>query len=134
IDARTIARTLEVKDRAVSVAGRSEKFFVADGVTYSHIMDPRTGMPAQGLLSVVVLSRTGTEGDALDDAFFVLGVEGSRDYLTRLSEVDVWFFLPDAHGGWTLVDGRHSPARRHLLRRRVRKLASSVTTQALGDV
>ena len=110
IDSRRIALRLDLKDRAVSVAGRSEKFFVADGVTYSHVMDPRTGMPAQGVLSVVVLTRSGTAGDALDDAFFVLGVERSRDYLMRLSETDVWFFLPDAHGGWTLVDGRRGPA------------------------
>src|SRR5262249_1408238 len=103
IDARKIALTLALKDRAISVAGRSEKFFVADGVTYSPIMDPRPGMPGQGVLSVVVLTRTGTEGDALDDAFFVLGVERSRGYLTRLSETDVWFFLPDAHGGWSVV-------------------------------
>jgi len=111
IDSRKIALTLEVKDRAVSVAGRAEKFFVADGVTYSHIMDPRTGMPAQGVLSVVVLARTGTEGDALDDAFFVLGVDGSGGYLHRLRGIEVLFFVPDTHGGWTLVDGRHGPAK-----------------------
>src|SRR5262249_53033331 len=68
IDSRKTAFTLHVKDRAVSVAGSSEKSFEAGGVTYSHIMDPHTGMPVQGMLSVVVLSRTGTEGDALDDA------------------------------------------------------------------
>ncbi|HJZ74508.1 MAG TPA: FAD:protein FMN transferase [Vicinamibacterales bacterium] len=106
IDARAIALTLELKERAVSVAGRSEKFFVADGVTYSHIMDPRTGAPAQGILSVVVLSRTGTEGDALDDAFFVLGPKASREYLRRLPETDALFFLPDQQRGWILVDTR----------------------------
>jgi len=104
LDSRKVALTLDVRDHAVSVAGRSEKFFVADGVTYSHIMDPRTGTPAQGVLSVVVRARTGTEGDALDDAFFVLGVEGSRDYLNRLRDTDVWFFMPDQQRGWVLVE------------------------------
>jgi thiamine biosynthesis lipoprotein ApbE len=59
-------------------------------------MDPRTGRPVQGVLSVAVLSADATSGDALDDALFVLGPEGSRDYLRRLSGVDAYFFLPGA--------------------------------------
>jgi thiamine biosynthesis lipoprotein len=103
IDSRKIALDVELKDRAVSVAGSSEKSFEAGGVTYSHIMDPRTGTPAQGVLSVVVLASSGTEGDALDDAFFVLGPEGSRAYLNRLHDTEAWFFLPDPRRGWILV-------------------------------
>jgi len=103
IDARTFALTVRLKDRAVSVAGSSEKSFEADGLTYSHIMDPRTGKPAQGVLSVAVLASTGTAGDALDDAFFVLGPERSREYLNRLRDTEALFFLPDQSRGWTLV-------------------------------
>jgi FAD:protein FMN transferase len=103
IDPRTDALSVQLKDRAVSVAGSSEKSFEADGVTYSHIMDPRTGRPAQGVLSVAVLARTGTAGDALDNAFFVLGPDGSRDYLSRLPETEVFFFVPDSGRRWTLV-------------------------------
>ena len=47
-------------------------------------MDPRTGRPVQGLLAVAVLTETGTNGHALDDGLFVLGVEGSRSYRARL--------------------------------------------------
>jgi thiamine biosynthesis lipoprotein len=114
IDSRKIALTLHLKDRAVSVAGSSEKSFEAGGVTYSHIMDPRTGKPAQGVLSVVVLASTGTDGDALDDAFFVLGPERSRAYLNRLRSTDVFFFVASARvgserasTGWTLIQ-QHS--------------------------
>jgi FAD:protein FMN transferase len=103
IDAQKIAFTVELKDRALSVAGSSEKSFEAGGVTYSHIMDPRTGQPAQGVLSVAVLASSGTEGDALDDAFYVLGPEGSRAYLHRLRHTEAFFFLPDGPRRWTLV-------------------------------
>ena len=48
IDPRKTALTVRLKDRALSVAGSSEKSFEAGGVTYSHIMDPRTGRPVQG--------------------------------------------------------------------------------------
>ena len=84
IDPRKTAFTIELKDRALSVAGSSEKAFEAGGVRYSHIMDPRTGRPVQGVLSVAVLASSGTAGDALDTAFFVLGPERSRPYLNRL--------------------------------------------------
>lgn len=104
--AATIARTLRLKDRAVSMAGTSEKFFERDGVRYAHIMDPRSGWPVQGLLSVAVLAPTATAGDALDDGLFVLGPDRSRDYLATLTDVEVFFFIPDASRHWRLVHRR----------------------------
>jgi thiamine biosynthesis lipoprotein len=97
-----IVRKVVLRDRALSVSGSRGKFFEAAGAVYSHIMDPRTGFPVQGVLSVAVVTDTGTAGDALDDAFFVLGVEGSREYLRRLPATDAFFFLPRGHG-WRLV-------------------------------
>lgn len=102
----TIARTLRLKNRALSVAGTSEKFFERAGVRYSHIMDPRSGWPVQGVLSVAVLAPTGTAGDALDDALFVLGPERSRGYLATLTGVEAFFFLPDVGRQWRLVHRR----------------------------
>jgi thiamine biosynthesis lipoprotein len=99
-----VATSVQLRDRALSVAGTSEKFFEAGGVRYSHIMDPRTGSPVQGVLSVAVLTSSGTAADALDDAFFVLGPERSRDYLKRLlPKTEAFFFLPTATDGWRMV-------------------------------
>jgi FAD:protein FMN transferase len=106
IDPRKVAFAIELKDRALSVAGSSEKAFEAGGVTYSHIMDPRTGRPVQGVLSVAVLASSGTAGDALDNAFFVLGPERSRAYLNRLHDTEAMFFVPDASRGWLVVRER----------------------------
>ena len=103
VDSRKVARDVELKDRALSVAGSSEKSFEVDGVRYSHIMDPRTARPVQGVLSVAVMTATGTEGDALDDAFFVLGPARTREYLQRLREVGMFFVLQDGHKGWTMI-------------------------------
>ena len=106
VDSRRTALTVTLKDRAVSVAGRSEKSFESGGVRYSHIMDPRTGRPVQGVLSVAVLASTGIAGDALDDAFFVMGPERSRAYLNTLAGTEAFFFLPDAKRGWKIVERR----------------------------
>jgi FAD:protein FMN transferase len=97
------AHTVHLKDRALSVSGSAEKSFEAGGVTYSHIMDPRSGWPVQGVLSVAVLAPSAMAGDALDNALFVLGPEGSRAYLQRLVGVEAVFFLPRANRSWAMV-------------------------------
>jgi thiamine biosynthesis lipoprotein ApbE len=53
--------------------------------------------------SVAVLAPSGTAGDALDDAFFVQGVERSRAYLKHLPGTEAFFFLPAPGRRWTLV-------------------------------
>jgi len=98
IDSRKTALTVQLRDRALSVAGSSEKSFDTGGVTYSHIMDPRTGKPVQGVLSVAVLTSSGTAGDALDNALFVLGLEDSRAYLHKLPDTEAFFWLSGPSG------------------------------------
>jgi thiamine biosynthesis lipoprotein len=102
-DSRKVALRVRLRDRALSVSGSSEKSFEMGGVRYSHIMDPRTGRPAQGVLSVAVLTSNGTRGDALDDAFYVEGVERTREHLRRLPGTEAFFFLPEGRGGWRVV-------------------------------
>jgi thiamine biosynthesis lipoprotein len=104
LDARKTARAITLRNGAISVAGRSEKSFESGGVFYSHIMDPRTGTPAQGVLSVAVLAASGTAADALDNALFVLGAEGGASCLRRFAATGALFFLPDAARGWRIVE------------------------------
>ena len=108
-DARKTAFHTSLKNRALSVAGSSEKSFESGGVRYSHIMDPRAGRPAQGVLTTAVISRTGTDGDALDDALFVMGPERSKEYLRRLPATEVFFLIPSGEGAWTMVHERSGP-------------------------
>ena len=113
-DPAATALTARLADRARSISGSYEKSFERGGLTYSHIMDPRTARPVQGMLSVAVLSESGTAGDALDDAFFVSGVERSRKYLERLPGTEAFFFVPRAGRRWTLTRLRGpAPGRSH---------------------
>jgi len=98
-----IALSVPLRDRALSVAGGYERFFEKDGVTYSHIMDPRTGRPVRGVLSVAVLSATATDGDALDDVLFVEGVRRAAAILNRRPSTEALFFLPAGGRRWTLL-------------------------------
>jgi thiamine biosynthesis lipoprotein len=99
------ALRVSLRDQALSVSGGYARFFVKDGVSYSHIMDPRTGQPVQGVLSVAVVSPSATDGDALDNVLFVQGLERARAFVERLPEPlqpSVYFFLPGDAGGYRL--------------------------------
>jgi thiamine biosynthesis lipoprotein len=82
---------VSLKDASLSTSGNYEKFFRAGGRTYSHIIDPRTGYPAQGLLSTSAIAPTAMQTDALSTAFFVLGKEGARRYLRGHPGISAFF-------------------------------------------
>jgi thiamine biosynthesis lipoprotein len=101
-DAAKAALSVRLRDRALSVSGGYARFFEQDGVTYAHILDPRTGQPVQGVLSVAILSDSATDGDALDDVLFVQGIERAGSYLKRPG-TEAFFFLPRPGGRWRLA-------------------------------
>ncbi len=73
------AETIYLRDESLSTSGSYEKFFTAGGVRYSHIMDPRTGRPAQGTAAVSVRSRSALDSEVWTTALFVLGLEWARE-------------------------------------------------------
>ncbi len=69
---KTVA-DLFLKDQSMSTSGSYEKFFEAEGKIHSHIMDPRTGFPAEGMLSVSVVAPTTLESEGWTKPYFILG-------------------------------------------------------------
>ena len=68
-------------DRAVITSGGYERYFEQDGKTYQHILDPKTGYPAEsGLTSVTIVSADGTLADGLSTSLFVRGKEKAIAY------------------------------------------------------
>jgi thiamine biosynthesis lipoprotein len=68
-----IIETLLLNNESMSTSGNYEKFFYAGGKMYSHIFDPRTGYPAEGVLSVSVVAPKTLDSEAWAKPFFIRG-------------------------------------------------------------
>jgi thiamine biosynthesis lipoprotein len=79
---------LSVHDISVVTSGGYEKYDMIDGKRYSHILDPRTGYPAQGVGSVTIISPDIELSDALATGIFVLGVEDGLNLVNQLRGVE----------------------------------------------
>ena len=91
---------LQTTDRAVATSGSYERYVIIDGRRYGHIMNPSTGRPAEGLLSVTVLAANATLADGLSTALFVAGFEEARNLISRsYPDVGVVFVLSPQGGG-----------------------------------
>lgn len=90
-------------DAALSTSGAGSQFFRHGGRRYGHILDPRSGHPAEDLLSTTVISPSAAEADALSTAFYVLGLEGAKKYCEQNPHVAAILVTPGGDvGGMTL--------------------------------
>ena len=67
--------TILLRNRALATSGSNIQYFRYQGRRYGHLLDPRTGWPADALLSATVLAPTAADADALATAFYVMGLE-----------------------------------------------------------
>lgn len=70
-----IIATVRLRDTAISTSGDYERYFIAEGRRYHHILDPKTGYPAEGCQSVSIVTKDGFNTDAFSTGIFVLGPE-----------------------------------------------------------
>ena len=90
--------TVMLEDKALSTSGSGVEGYRIAGRRFSDILDPRTGWPAEGMLSVTVLADTAAEADALSTAFFVGGVEFARACCDNRPGVSAMLVPPPRRG------------------------------------
>lgn len=79
--------TVRLRNRAMGTSGTAFQYFVANGRRYGHVLDPRSGWPAEEVASATVLAPTAAEADALSTAFFVAGADFARRYCREHREI-----------------------------------------------
>jgi len=87
-DDSTLWGYITVKNAAIATSGDYEQFFMKDGMRIHHILDPKTGLPADQSVSVTVIAPEATEADALCTAIFVMGPEKGIHLVNQLENVE----------------------------------------------
>jgi thiamine biosynthesis lipoprotein len=101
---------LRIHDAALGTSGAGEQFFEAEGRRFGHVLDPRSGWPAQGSLSVSVVADEAATADALATAFFVGGAELARRYCAEHPRI-LALVTPDQAPHEPLLFGAHEAVR-----------------------
>ncbi len=90
-----ILKTFELRDMAISTSGNYERFFEIGGKRYSHIINPVTGKPCQGIISVTVVADSAEKADALSTAIFVMGEERGLNLAKSIKGIKVLILKED---------------------------------------
>ncbi len=96
LNKNTAFALLPISNKAVVTSGNYEKYVLLDGKQYSHIIDPRTGYPSSGIISVSVFALSAELADALATSIFVMGVEVGINRINQIPNVDC--IIIDAKG------------------------------------
>lgn len=98
-DASDALGAVKVSGKAVVTSGGYERFFEEDGNTYIHILNPKTGQPAdEDLVSVTIISEDGTLADAMSTSIYLMGLDKASDYWREHAEEFQMILVTDDNG------------------------------------
>lgn len=90
---------LTLHDQALGTSGPANQFFYFRGKRYGHIIDPRTGWPVAGMLSITVLHPSAGWADALATGLYVMGIEKAVAFCEQNPDVSMLAILPGDRDG-----------------------------------
>ena len=79
---------LPVNNSSVVTSGNYERYVKFNNELYSHIIDPRTGYPSTGILSVTIFCPNAELADALATSVFVMGVKTGLNFINQLKGIE----------------------------------------------
>ena len=95
---------LSLSGQSLVTSGSYQRYYIVDGKRYHHIIDPETLMPAEGFISVSVLTKNSALGDALSTALFCMSLEDGSALVESLDGVEAEWVFPDGtrelSSGW----------------------------------
>lgn len=91
--------TIELREGAMATSGNYRKFYIKDGIKYSHSIDPATGYPSvHRLLSATVIGKSCMNCDALATACMVSGLKKSKQLLKKVTAIKAYLIYNDDQG------------------------------------
>jgi thiamine biosynthesis lipoprotein len=101
IPGQTLQAIIRIGDKSLATSGNYRKFYVEDGVKYSHTIDPKTGYPAKNrLLSATILADKCGLADGIATACMVMGHEKAIDFINSHPEFTAYFVISGADGSY----------------------------------
>ena len=92
----TVITDIMLKDKTIVSSGCYQRYFEKDGRIYHHILDPRTGYPAESdILSVSIICDSSVRADALSTISFIMGYEDASSYIESTDDCEAIFILSD---------------------------------------
>lgn len=92
-----------LRNEALSTSGSATQHFRHRGKSYGHLIDPRTGWPAEGLHSATVIAPTGAEADALSTAFYVMGNQAVEKFCDSRPHIRALLIAPGEKPGFVAL-------------------------------
>jgi thiamine biosynthesis lipoprotein len=96
---QTLEAIVKITDKALATSGNYRKFYIEDGVKYSHEIDPKTGYPVKNsVLSVSVIADECSTADGIATAFMVMGKNKIIEFLQIHPEFEAYIIYSDETG------------------------------------
>jgi len=96
---------IKITDKAIATSGNYRKFYVEDGVKYSHELNPKTGYPAKStLLSASIIADECGLADGIATACMVMGTDAAIEFINNHPQFSAYFIFSDENGNfktWT---------------------------------
>jgi thiamine biosynthesis lipoprotein len=97
----TLQAIIKISDKALATSGNYRKFFVEEGIKYSHTIDPRTGYPVKNrLLSATIIADECTMADGIATACMVMGTDSAIEFISNNPQYSAYFVFSDEEGNF----------------------------------
>lgn len=96
---QSLEAVLELENEAVSTSGNYRKFYIKDGIKYSHTINPKSGRPVRSrLLSATIVAKECSLADGYATACMVMGLDSAKGLVKNHPEIEVYFIYSDSGG------------------------------------
>ncbi len=101
IPGQSLQAIIRITDRSLATSGNYRKFYVEDGIKYSHTIDPKTGDPAKNrLLSATIIAEDCGTADGIATACMVMGHEKSIEFINSNPQFSAYFVISGDDGNY----------------------------------